>query len=64
MARSETRATLASGSFMGVISVLMQLRKARAWLCVRVRVCARGCVCVFDWLVGWLVGCVLMAVLD
>jgi hypothetical protein len=29
MARSETRATLASGSFMGVISVLMQLRKVR-----------------------------------
>lgn len=27
MARSDTRATLAQGSFMGVISVLMQLRK-------------------------------------
>jgi len=30
MARSDTRATLSSGSFMGVISVLMQLRKVRA----------------------------------
>ena len=46
MARAETRATLASGSFMGVVGVLMQLRK----VCVCVGgVGACGCGVVGSW---------------
>jgi len=51
MAAASTRATLGSGSMLGIMNVLMQLRKVRH-IYFSMYSCIRVCVCVYMFMLG------------